>query len=103
MKVNRFKTSPAVSPTLDARVMHSSHTLEVVNLHLTPGQAIAQHINSFDVVMCLIQGNVTIESGNESYPLETLDVIEIPGGTQRGVVNSGAENARLLVLKKFLH
>lgn len=101
MKVNRFKTSPAVSPTLDAHVMHTSPTLEVVNLHLTPGQAIAQHINDFDVVMCLIQGKVTIESGNESHFLETLDVIEIPGDVQRGVINAGNTDARLLVLKKF--
>lgn len=101
MKVNRFRASPAVSPNLDARVMHTSPTLEVVNLHLPPGQAIAKHINSFNVVMCLIEGNVTIESGNESHFLETLDVIEIPGGIQRGVINSGNADARLLVLKKF--
>lgn len=101
MKINRFKTSPAVSPTLDARIMHTSPTLEVVNLHLLPGQSIAQHVNNFDVVMCLIEGNVTIESGNESHFLETLDVIEIPGGLQRGVINSGNADARLLVIKKF--
>ena len=101
MKVNRFKTSPAVSPTLDAHVMHTSPTLEVVNLHLTPGQALAQHVNNFDVVMFLIEGSVTIESGDESHFLETHDVIEIPGGLQRGVVNSGTKDARLLVLKKF--
>lgn len=101
MKINRFKTSPAISPTIDAHVMHTSPTLEVVNLHLVPGQAIAQHVNNFDVVMCLIEGNVTIESESERHLLETHDVIEIQGGIQRGVVNTGTEDARLLVLKKF--
>jgi quercetin dioxygenase-like cupin family protein len=101
MKVYKFKTIPAISPTLDAHIMHTSETLEVVHLHLEPGQAIAQHINNFDVVMCLIQGKVTIESGDEKLDLETFDTIEIPGGVQRGVINSGDNDARLLLLKKF--
>ncbi|HOW31466.1 MAG TPA: hypothetical protein PLP88_07860 [Bacteroidales bacterium] len=101
MKINRLDSTPAISPTLDAHIMHTSPTLEVVHLHLKPGQAVAQHINNFDVVMCLIEGNVTIESGDESHDLLTHDVVEIAGGTQRGIINTSNGDARLLVLKKF--
>lgn len=101
MKINRLDSTPAISPTLDAHIMHTSPTLEVVHLHLEPGQAIAQHVNTFDVVMCLIEGSVTIESGSESHDLVIHDVVEIEGGTQRGVINTSDSDARLLVLKKF--
>jgi quercetin dioxygenase-like cupin family protein len=101
MKISSLDTTPAISPALDAHIMHTSSTLEVVHLHLMPGQVIPQHVKDIDAVMCLMEGSVTIESENEKYSLQKFDLIEIPKGVQRGVVNSGDGDARILVLKKF--
>ncbi|HNX44680.1 MAG TPA: cupin domain-containing protein [Bacteroidales bacterium] len=101
MKINAYHSVPAMSSGHDARVMHSSPGLEVVHLHLLPGEAVAQHVNNIDIVMCLLQGNTTIVSGDHTYNLNPFDVIEIPAGVERGVVNSDDGDARILVLKKI--
>jgi quercetin dioxygenase-like cupin family protein len=101
MKINTLSSIQALSPQHDARVMHTSPTLEVVHLHLLPGETVAQHVNNIDIVMCLVQGSVTIVSGNDRHILDKFDVIEIPSGVERGLANSEEEDARILVLKKL--
>ncbi len=101
MKIQSLTKAPKVPLDLEGYIMHSSASLEVIHLCLKPGQNIPQHANPFDVVACLIKGDVSINSGDNTTRLALFDTIEIEKNTDRGFTNSGTEEARLLILKKL--
>jgi quercetin dioxygenase-like cupin family protein len=86
---------------LEGYIMHSSPGLEVIHLVLQPGQVVSRHSNPFDVLACLVEGYVTLLSGDSQIPLKLFDVIEVEKNTERGFINSGTIVSRLLILKKL--
>ncbi|NVO18383.1 MAG: cupin domain-containing protein [Bacteroidetes bacterium] len=95
-----LSTAPKVQSGLDAYKMYVSKDLEVVHLHLAPGEKIDLHINPVDVVFCIIEGEALLETPNEKVSLKKHDVIEIKAGIERGMKNHSRHELRLLVLKK---
>jgi len=77
MKINTLSEAPKVAFNLDGYIMHSSPALEVIHLLLQPCQEIAQHTNSFDIVACLIKGEITLNMGESKIKLTEYDVVEI--------------------------
>lgn len=96
-----LKNAPKVPFNLEGYIMHTSPSLEVIHLCLKPGQEIAQHANPFDVVVCLITGEVTLHIGKDQIVISDYDVIEVEKNAERGFTNNGTSEARLLILKKF--
>ena len=101
MKIQSLAKAPKVPLDLEGYIMHSSDSLEVIHLCLKPGQNIPQHANPYDVVACLIKGDVSINSGENTTRLALFDMIEIEKGIDRGFTNSGTDEARLLIMKKL--
>jgi len=101
MKKTTLSDAPKVNANLDAHIMHSSSTLEIINLCLKPGQVIDQHPNKNDVVACLVEGAVTLNMGENQVKLELFDVVEIEKDENRGFSNKGETDVRLLILKKL--
>ena len=101
MKISTLESAPKVQFNLDGYVMHTSDSLEVIHLCLQPGQAIPQHTNPFDVIACLLEGEVTLLTGDKQVKLKIHNVAEIEKGAERGFTNNGILEARLLILKKF--
>jgi len=101
MKTISIVNAPKVPIDLEGYIMHTSSSLEVIHLCLQPGQTIPQHPNNSDVITCLIEGEVILDSGENHSKLLLYDVTEIEKNIQRGFTNSGAGIARLLVLKKL--
>ena len=101
MKIVSLAEAPKVPLNLEGYIMHSSLSLEVVHLCLQPGQDIPQHVNTFDVVACLIKGNVSLNTGENKTRLALYDMVEIEKNADRGFENSGTDEARLLILKKL--
>jgi quercetin dioxygenase-like cupin family protein len=101
MKIITLTSAPKVPFDLEGYVMYTSAPLEVIHLCLQPGQAIPQHLNPFDVVACLVEGEVTLLMGEKQVKLEMYAVAEIEKDAERGFINYGTTEARLLILKKF--
>jgi quercetin dioxygenase-like cupin family protein len=101
MKKTSLSEVPKVMPELDARIMHSSSLMEIRHLCLNPGQSIPQHPNQYDVIACLISGEVVLNMGEKQTKLELFDVVEIEKDTDRGFTNNGSTDARLLIIKKL--
>jgi quercetin dioxygenase-like cupin family protein len=101
MKKVSLSEAPKVAFNFEGYIMHASNNLEVIHLYLHPGQEIEQHANPFDVVISLIEGEVTLNCGNDHTRLKLYDVVEIEKGILRGFTNKGTKEARLLVLKKL--
>ena len=100
MKKISLAEAPKVPHDLEGYIMHSSSSLEVIHLCLHPGQIIARHPNPFDVVACVIEGEVELNMGDNQTKLALYDVVEIKKNADRGFTNKGTSKARLLILKK---
>jgi len=101
MRKVTLSNAPKVPFNLEGYIMHASSSLEVIHLCLHPGQEIAQHTNPFDVVACLLSGEVTLIYEENKEILHVFEVVEIEASSQRGFINHGAHDARLLILKKL--
>lgn len=101
MKITRLSETPHVPIELDAYIMHSSDNLEVIHLCLKPGERVAPHKNPFDVVACLIQGEVKLITSGGEISLKLFDTVEIECDSERGFLNMGEQVARLLIIKKL--
>jgi quercetin dioxygenase-like cupin family protein len=101
MKNVSLSNAPKVPFDLEGYIMHSSSTLEVIHLCIQPGQNIPQHTNPFDVVACLIEGEVAFNTGENQTRLRLYDAVEIEKDLARGFSNDSASIARLLILKKL--
>jgi len=101
MKRISLNEAPKVPFDLEGYIMHKSVSLEVIHLCLKPGQQVIQHANSFDVLTCLMEGEVSLEMGDNSTLLNPYDVVEIEKDAMRGFTNTGTNEARLLIIKKM--
>lgn len=101
MKNVTLSNAPKVPFDLEGFIMHSSATLEVIHLCIQPGQNIPQHANPFDVVACVIEGEVILNTGEDHTRLRLYDAVEIEKDLARGFSNDNTALARLLILKKF--
>jgi quercetin dioxygenase-like cupin family protein len=93
--------APRAPFDLEAYIMHTSSTLEVIHLILQPGQVIPQHSNPVDVIVCLVEGEVILCTGDYKSILALYEVAEVNKNTDRGFTNNGASIARLLIMKKL--
>jgi len=101
MKIVSLSNAPKIPLNLEGYKMHSSSSLEVIHLCLRTGQEIPQHTNQFDVVVCLISGDVTLLLGENKMQLSLYDTVEIEKNMDRGFANYGTEEARLIIMKKL--
>ena len=101
MRIVSLSNAPKVPLNIEGYKAHTSSTLEVIHLSLQPGQDIPQHANHFDVVISLIKGDVTLNMGENKFPLALYDTVEIEMGLDRGFTNYGTEEARLIIMKKL--
>jgi quercetin dioxygenase-like cupin family protein len=101
MKTISILNATKVPIDLDGYIMHKSSSLEVIHLCLQSGQTVPQHPNNSDVIACLIEGEVILDSGENHTKLSLYDVTEIEKNLPRGFTNSCAGIARLLILKKL--
>lgn len=101
MKIVSLSNAPKVPVNLEGYKMHSSASLEVIHLCLQPGQAMPQHPNQFDVVACLIKGEIILKMGDTKTRLSLYDAVEIGKNMDRGFENYGTEEARLIIMKKL--
>jgi quercetin dioxygenase-like cupin family protein len=102
MIVTTLKNAPKVPSGLDACKMYTSSNLEVIHLHLNPGEEVAVHSNPVDAVFCVVQGTVSMKADGSMFNLNLFDVIEVPAGIQRGLINQSKDDVRVLVVKKLI-
>lgn len=101
MKKQSLNEALKVPHDLEGYIMHSSSSLEVIHLCLQPGQVIEQHPNPFDVVACVVLGDVALNMGDTQTRLALYDVAEIDKNAMRGFTNFGSSEARLIIMKKL--
>jgi len=101
MEIVSLSNASKVPINIEGYKVHSSSSLEVIHLCLQPGEDIPQHANHFDVVVCLIKGEITLNMGENKIQLALYDTVEVEKDKDRGFSNNGKEETRLIIIKKL--
>lgn len=103
MKITKLQEAPKVPFDLDGHTMASHGTIEIVHLHLKPGEKIEKHSNPFDVIFYILEGKAMLESNNERMLVMKDQSIVISAGINRGIENISVSDFKLLVIKLKQH
>lgn len=101
MKLTTLDNAEKVPFNLDGRKMFTNEKVELIHLSLNPNEEVAQHSNPFDVIFYIVEGEGIISIDGETLPVKPNYTLFIERDKQRGMVNTGSANLRVLVLKVF--
>ena len=100
-KLTELKNAPAVPFKFDGKILFSSSTVEIIHLTLKPGESMEKHSQPFNVHFFVIEGNGTLEIGEEKiYPVSGT-CIWVETGSMRKWSNTGTVDVKLLVIKEM--
>ncbi|HEX5411269.1 MAG TPA: cupin domain-containing protein [Terriglobia bacterium] len=73
-------------------------SLSLTRMIVAPGHSGEAHRHpNADEVIYLIEGQVEVRAGSETFPLKATDALAIPGGLSHQIHNAGTEDAELLI------
>jgi quercetin dioxygenase-like cupin family protein len=98
----------------ETSVMENAHNVYARNLYskpeammtvitLKPGQSLKRHITPVDVVFYVMEGNGTVEIGDEKQEVRAATLVESPRGIVHRWHNSSKKPLRLMVVKAPRH
>ncbi len=71
----------------------------VIHMALNPGESLKSHVTPVDVVFYILEGEPTIEIGDEREKVSVDSIIESPADIPHCVYNESDTLARFLVVK----
>jgi quercetin dioxygenase-like cupin family protein len=91
-----FKNTPH---KVDVREMYSQPDAQVMHITLQPGELLKPHKTPVDVFFYILEGEPTIQIGEESSAFPKDTIIESPKEIVHYISNEGPQMARILVVK----
>jgi mannose-6-phosphate isomerase-like protein (cupin superfamily) len=79
--------------------MFSSARAEVIHLTLNPGDKMDPHVQPFDVIFFIIEGEGILETGEQKIMAKKNTCIWMEAGAQRSWYNPGRSELKILVYK----
>ncbi|MDA3952231.1 MAG: cupin domain-containing protein [Bacteroidales bacterium] len=99
MTIRNLSNSPKVPFDLEGYILHSEKQIELIHLLLKPGEALAEHKNTFNVIFFVAEGYGTLSIEGKDYLLKATDVTKVTSEKMRGWKNTSNQDLRLLVIK----
>ncbi|MCK4664033.1 MAG: cupin domain-containing protein [Bacteroidales bacterium] len=99
MKITDLSNANKVPFDLDGKIMFSDKNLEIIHLHLKPGELLAKHNNPFDVIFYVLAGQGILKIENEKKIIRANSCIEVKSGLQRSWENNSNDSLMILVIK----
>lgn len=99
MEISTPKSSPRVSPNMDARILHSGGRIEIVYLTLAPGEKVNEHTNPLDIIFFILEGRIMFFNDNESCEAEKNTSLFVRSGTSRSMENHTKHICRIMIIK----
>src|SRR6056297_1606015 len=84
---------------IDARKVYSKEEAEIIQMHLTPGQALITHVTPVDVIFYVVEGSGQVLIGDEVINASKGQFVESPKDIPHSLSNNGTENFIVLVIK----
>ena len=85
----------------DAWLLFSYDQLEVIRLHLAPGDSMENHINEWRIIFFVLRGSGSLEVEGKVYDLGQEQSIAVEAGKKRFWSNHGDQTLELLVVKSM--
>ncbi|MEA3460323.1 MAG: cupin domain-containing protein [Bacteroidota bacterium] len=82
-----------------AWLLHQFEELEVIRLHLPPGESMENHINEWRIIFFVLRGSGSLNVEGSIYKMEEQQSIAVKAGLERYWSNTGEQVLELLVLK----
>ena len=83
----------------DAWLLFNFDKLEVIRLHLSPGESMENHINEWRIIFFVLRGAGSLDVEGEVYELGEEESIAVKAGKERFWSNRGDQSLELLVIK----
>lgn len=99
MDITKLNQAPKVSFDLDGHIMAQHGEVEIIHLHLKPGEKVEKHTNPFDVIFYILEGKAMLETDTERILVLKDQSIVIKAGVSRGIDNISVNEFKLLVIK----
>ena len=84
---------------VDARKLHSNDDVQVVHMHLKPGQSLKKHITAVNVFFYVLEGEGVVEIGDEKQTVTKDCLIDSPKDIPNCLYNESTTDFRVLVVK----
>jgi len=84
---------------VDARNISDTKNAQVVHIILKPGETLKRHITPVDVIFYVLEGQVTVEVGDENVIVGPDTLVESPAKIPHRLANEGNGIGRILVVK----
>jgi mannose-6-phosphate isomerase-like protein (cupin superfamily) len=81
------------------RALHNTEHVTVSLVTLQPGEKLKRHITPVDAVFYVLQGQATVEIGEERETVLAHHLVDSPARIPHRVLNEGDETVRFLVIK----
>lgn len=84
---------------VDVRPLYDHESAQIVHIQLLPGQSLKRHITHTDVAFFVLEGEGTVEVGDERAIVAINTLVESPSGIVHCWYNNGSTVLRVLVIK----
>lgn len=101
--IHLFKEAEKLPTPFEAYRMLQSEQLELINIELKGGEEIPLHQNSLDVIFVILCGSGIVTVENSQVTVGPKDLVEIPKGVQRSILNHSPDILSILVIKKMTY
>jgi Mannose-6-phosphate isomerase len=101
MKTTSYTETPTTNNPhgVDARKIYGNEHLQVVHIHLKPGEHLIKHTTPVDVFFYVLEGEGMVEIGDEKQVVKKDMLIESPKNIAHCLYNEGTTDFRVLVVK----
>ena len=84
---------------VDVRPLISNPHIATVHITLEPAESLKKHITPVDAIFYVLEGNPTIEIGEECQQVGPDTIVESPARIPHNIMNETDSRARILVMK----
>jgi mannose-6-phosphate isomerase-like protein (cupin superfamily) len=99
--IHLFNNAERLPTPFEAYRLLQSEQLELINIELKGGEDIPLHQNSLDVIFIILGGSGIISIEDRCVAVGPKDLIEVPKGVQRSILNQATDILSILVIKKM--
>lgn len=101
MKITRVSEQSAFSNPhkITAKKIFESPDAEVIHMTLNPGESLKSHVTPVDVFFYILDGEPTVEIGDERVKVSADSIIDSPAGIPHCLYNESDTVAKFLVVK----
>ncbi|MDD2334680.1 MAG: cupin domain-containing protein [Mesotoga sp.] len=86
-------------PGLKGRIIYDRENAQAVVIDIAEGMELAEHKTPVDVFILVLTGRGIITVGGDKHEVMKDDIIDSPKMIPHGIVNTGEETLRVLVVK----